>query len=51
MMFSTRRPKFVLRLAVQNGDVVAALHQLLHQQTADEEGSPDNQYLHTLLRQ
>ena len=39
----------VLRLAVQNRHIVAALHQLLHQQPADEESSTDDQYLHMLL--
>ena len=43
--------EIVLGLAVQNGDIVAALHQLFDQSAADEEGSADDQYLHMLLRQ
>ena len=43
--------EIVLRLAMQDRDFVAALHQLVHQGPADEEGTPDYQYLHMLLRQ
>ena len=43
--------EIVLRLTVQNRDFVATLHQFIDQRPADEEGSPDYQYLHMLLRQ
>src|SRR6185437_13593183 len=41
--------EIVLRLAVQHGDLMARLDQLFYEQAANEEGPPDNQYLHTLL--
>ena len=41
----------VLGLAVQDRDFVAALHQLLHQLAADEQGPPDDQYFHKLPRE
>ena len=46
MMFSDPPAEVVLRLAVQDRNVVAVLQQLLHQQPADEESPPDDQYFH-----
>ena len=38
-------PQFVARLAMQNGDVVAGVKQLLHQRLADEQSAANHQHL------